>query len=411
MKYFYLLLLLIFTSSAATYAQSNFKPGYIVDLKGDTIRGSVDSREWDINPATVIFRSANDNQEKTYAVADIKAFGVAGNAYFEKVEVPVSLDYVDVTKASALLKDTSVVRTVFLKVLTTGNVANLYSYTDLIKTRYFLQDNAAKHAEELVYHVYTDQNVSFLKKVTRYKTQLQYLAQNAKMDNASLTNKIQNAQYEQNDLVGIVRTINQEKGATFTAEKLFTTRFFVGLSFVNSALGYSFANPFNENTLKHSAPKIGAGIDLIFNKNTQKVFFRIEAGYSENKYNFTIAENSFSSLAYYINQKAISLQPQIIYNVYSKDKLKVFIDAGFLYNYYNYNNYDIYTYSNNPPVKEKRPYLTFEKSSVHILLKTGVVINKHFELNLGYVTKSELSASTNVAFSMSAYQAGFNYLF
>jgi hypothetical protein len=45
MKFFYKVLLAVILLPAFSYAQSNYKPGYVVNLKGDTLRGFIDCRE------------------------------------------------------------------------------------------------------------------------------------------------------------------------------------------------------------------------------------------------------------------------------------------------------------------------------------------------------------------------------
>ncbi len=160
-----------------------------------------------------------------------------------------------------------------------------------------------------------------------------------------------------------------------------------------------------------AGPKIDAGIDLIFNKKKGDALFRIELGYNESNFNFLVQDNSFASRNFFVNFKTISVQPQFIYNVYSKDKLKIFLDAGFIYNNYSFNNYSIYNYSTNPPEIQHPDALDFSGSTVRLLLKAGVVVIKHFELNVGYVTKSEIPGSNTSRFDTGAYQAGFNFLF
>ncbi|AMR31212.1 hypothetical protein A0256_07120 [Mucilaginibacter sp. PAMC 26640] len=409
MKYFYLTLLLIISAPALIKAQSNFKPGYLIDLKGDTIRGLVDIKEWNQNPDRVDFKLNDNSPVNHYLLDNMLGFGVPGNSDFEKFELPVSLDYADANNTTFRTIDSTVNRKMFLKVVSTGKLANLYSYTDLIKTRFFIRDNDDKHIEELIYHFYYSGGL--LKTVTRYKTQLQFVAQNTHMAGNTLARRIQTANYLESDLTKIVQMINQNKSGSFSAEKLFASRFFIGASYVNTSLSYNHSNPNASGTLHHSSPKLNAGIDLIFNKKTQQVFFRVETGYSENKFSFPLLVNSFARYDNYVNQKVLSLAPVVVYNAYASDNFKIFVAGGFLYNYYNYDNYDIYSYSTDAPKREVSPDLKFQRSSVHILLKTGVMIYRHLELNFGYATTTEVSVTNSAIFKMGSYQAGFNFLF
>jgi hypothetical protein len=416
MKYLYPVILFILLSPALIYAQSNLKPGYIINLKGDTIKGAVDYREWDQNPDNVNFKLAADAAAKNYTLADIKGFGVAGNAYFVKFELPISYDYVDVTKITSRPTDSTAVHAVFLKVVATGNMANLYSYTDYIKTRYFLEDNTAKQIEELVYHVYyTDGNINFPKKINRYKQQLLVITQNSKIEDERLTRNIQNARYDETDLTNIVQTLNKNKGTSFVAEKLFALRLFAGAAYTRTTVTYSLSFANNTKTTdvvsNNSAPKAAAGIDFVFNKNTNRLFFRLEAAYTQNKYDVLLNNTSFEKDEFHIAQKTVSLSPQIVYSLYSTDNLKAFVAGGVIYNHHSYNNYLLVTQSNGTQTKGQQPYLSFESSAVHFLGRAGVIINQHFELSASYFAPSELSATNGVNYTQKGYQIGINYLF
>ena len=411
MKFFYSLVLFVLLLSPIAHAQTNFKSGYILNLKGDTIKGDIDAREWDVNPDMVVFKPNTGEEKTTYTPSDIKGFGVYNNVDFEQHELPITLDYIDPNKASVSARPKTEVRNMFLKVVTTGKALNLYSYTDLIKTRFIVLNKATRNAEELIYHLYTDQNVSFRRWLPQYKMQLQTYADAAQVSTPALNKQIQNSRYQEIELMNIVRAINQYTGPVFVAEKLFTTRFFVGVSYLKSSLNYQFNTPVKKGMVHDAGPKIDAGIDLIFNKKKGDALFRIELGYNESNFNFLVQDNSFASRNFFINFKTISVQPQFIYNVYSKDKLKIFLDAGFIYNNYSFNNYSIYNYSTNPPEIQHPDAIDFSGSTVRLLLKAGVVVVKHFELNVGYITKSEIPGSNTSRFDTGAYQAGFNFLF
>ena len=416
MKHFYTILLFVFSFNTLSFAQSNLKPGYIINLKGDTIRGEVDYREWDKNPDNVDFKSAADAFAKNYSLDNIKGFGVAGNAYFVKFELPISYDYVDVTKITARATDSTAVHAVFLKVVTTGSQVNLYSYTDYIKTRYFLEDNLTKQIEELVYHVYyTDGNMTLPKKIYRYKQQLQVVAQNSKLNDVKLTRNIQNARYDETDLTRIVQSLNQNKGASFVAENLFALRLFGGVAYARSSVTYSLSFANNTKTpdvvSNNSAPKAAAGIDFVFNKNTNRLFLRLEAAYTQNKYDILLNSTSFETDVFHIAQKTVSLSPQIVYCLYSTDNLKAFVAGCVIYNHHSYNNYLLVTQSDGTQTKGQQPFLSFESSAVHFLGRAGVIINTHFELSASYFAPSELSATNGVTYAQKGYQIGINYLF
>ena len=102
---------------------------------------------------------------------------------------------------------------------------------------------------------------------------------------------------------------------------------------------------------------------------------------------------------------------QLVYSFYSTDNLKLFIDFGFSANFSAYNNYDyVTTYSDNSTsVRNKFP--EFERVYFSLPLKAGVLLNKHFEFYGSYWLSSSTTNYSQFSAGLSAYQAGFNYMF
>ncbi len=49
-------LLFLFMFLQASFCQENYQPGYIVGLKGDTLHGFINYRNWERNPDKISFR-------------------------------------------------------------------------------------------------------------------------------------------------------------------------------------------------------------------------------------------------------------------------------------------------------------------------------------------------------------------
>jgi hypothetical protein len=88
MKLFYAILFFLSYYSSVSFAQSRFKPGYIVDLQKDTLKGFIDYRGWDQNPKTISFK--NNGAIKTYTVNEATAFGVSDLEDYQKFTVNAS---------------------------------------------------------------------------------------------------------------------------------------------------------------------------------------------------------------------------------------------------------------------------------------------------------------------------------
>jgi len=58
MKQLYPLIALLILAPLFSKAQSNYKPGFIVSLKGDTTYGFINYREWKLTPNQIDFKTA-----------------------------------------------------------------------------------------------------------------------------------------------------------------------------------------------------------------------------------------------------------------------------------------------------------------------------------------------------------------
>src|SRR5258708_35898015 len=136
MKHIYIftfLLLIPFFS----IAQSKYKPGYVVTLKGDTLHGFIDYHEWDKNPKDIRFKKElNTENAESFSVENSMAFALIGFEYYEKYKVSVSLDRIEVERLSNGVDTSTMMSNVFLKRIIKGNNINLYEYKDDIKNRF-----------------------------------------------------------------------------------------------------------------------------------------------------------------------------------------------------------------------------------------------------------------------------------
>jgi len=153
MKYPFLLVLILLSTAFAS-AQSNYTPGYVVSLNGDTSKGFIDYKGWERNPDNIYFKDDINGSAKTYTTANINAFGVAGLEYYEKRTVPVSTDEIDINKLSTSPQVDYVTKTVFLRVLNKGKLLTLYLFVDDLKKRYYVTDNTSGEIQELGFHMY-----------------------------------------------------------------------------------------------------------------------------------------------------------------------------------------------------------------------------------------------------------------
>lgn len=420
MKYFLNLLSLIFLLPLFSPAQSNYKPGYVVTLQRDTLKGVVDYKEWDNNPKQINYKNnADDSPAQEFDVHKAKAFAINGLEYYERSVVSASQDAVDINKISSKLDSSYRTDTVFLHVLAQGKYLTLYSYTDAIKLRFYVSETGSPQLppQELEFHAfYNPDATNTVHYVNRYRVQLHYEAEKIGKDN-SLSGLISEAGYNESDLVKVVNKINGDSQLHLTSNNLFGIRWFVGAAITHNKLDFigNFALA-NSPASNSATPRINAGIDIFPNKTIQKLYFRLELSYTYGKYSFVYAdENSTpvgSSASLMPNQYNAVFTPQVIYNLYNKEQFKIFADVGMAINFSFYNHYRYtITYTYFPEKAYADRYPQFYKIWAAFPFKAGVAIKKRIELYASYTPASTVCVGdTKFSAAINSYSAGINYL-
>ncbi len=415
MKLFTNVLLLSFFVPFLAVAQSNYKPGYVVNLKGDTLRGFIDYREWSKNPAQFSFKSGTaEMPERVYTTQDAKAFAVNGSEYYECHVVHISLDPIELSGLEHMVDTSYRADTVFLRVLTKGRYLSLYTYNDNIKNRFYELEPGDSQPQELAYHVYisTDESSS-IKYVNRYRYQLQYIAQKNNVSDNKLATTLAQSHYEEADMLSIANIINGGGTKQFVSKSQFGSRLFAGLGVSNNNL--QFTGYYSTPNGSSISPKLSAGIDLFANKNVQQLFLRAELDVTMDTHTFSdlsISGDDYGPNSLHFNQYTVALAPQVVFNIYNTDMLKVFISGGISFNFSTYpNSYFTQVFFDNSTVKSST-IITYHSVWESYPLKAGLFLNKKLEIYACYVLSAQLTDNFySFDGSVKSYQAGINYLF
>ena len=131
-----LFLAAMFVFSLSLRAQSTYQNGYIVGLRGDTLRGRIDHQDWVDNPDRIDFADGGTGKSSTYTAAELAAFFVNDELYRSyKVRIyPYSQDPAVVTAPEWTGQPYDTV--VFLRLVTEGRL-NLYCFRDRTDVTYF----------------------------------------------------------------------------------------------------------------------------------------------------------------------------------------------------------------------------------------------------------------------------------
>ena len=418
MKHFYITLTIVFLLPLFSNAQSNYKPGYVVSLNGDTLKGFIDYKEWDHNPRQLNFKNdINSKQSTQYTVANSLSFGVNGLEYYRRYYLGLSNDYIEITKLSAGIDTTTTKDTVFLRIITTGKNLTLFAYTDNIKQRLFVAEGNSSPVE-LIYHTYFYSRLStVIVNSTGYKLQLQRWASIYQPTDETLRNDIQRTGYFLKNIAKIVNEINGLDTKLLAGYYRTGHKFFAGVG-INDEVTSAKSDAATVSGGKSSSvfPKIDIGVDQYFNKNVRKFLLRTELSVTGS--NTSIVTNGFVNTAYTQTLKfkryKASLNPQLIFNAYNGDNIKFYIGAGLALNYSTYSNKEnriIYYIGGQPldPADEEFPNV--QNLSFTITARTGVTISDKFDVYIGYLPASALNENIGYSLRATSYQAGVNYFF
>jgi hypothetical protein len=179
-----------------SYSQKNFKSGYIVDIQNDTIKGTIDYRNWDKSPKAIVFKNSADSKVNIRTPKNIQSFGVAGERYVAGiVTVDKSGDREsDLTETENLKYKTD---TAFLQVLVDGSKSLYYLKDENSKTFFFIWQNGIFVPLEIIKFLEKGDGAYYIQTKEKFKGQLIFYLQ----DCPSIQKSISNVIYSKNGLI------------------------------------------------------------------------------------------------------------------------------------------------------------------------------------------------------------------
>lgn len=424
MKFLRLLAMIVFVP-IISFAQSNYKKGYIIKLNGDTVKGEINYREWHTSPKAIQFKQDGlTNQPYEINAISVRGLGITGYEKLISYVGPVSTAAVSYLNLANHLDTTMRMDTTFLSVVYEGNHVALLSHTDVVKTRFFVMEN--NKFQELKY--YQHFNIDGTQVVTEdtYKRQLIALLAkyNANYTPASV-NEIQQVAYSAKGITRAMKLINQGTPVRDDAVKnLSKVRFFASIAAASTLYKFDGPEEFGyQNARSCISPMIGVGVDFLKNEYIQNYFFRFEVSVLRNSPRFN---GTYSYYTYTETRTAIT--PQIVWNVYNTPKLQYFLNVGIGLNYsFLSNNKLVATEERRvatpftlwgpydsrgigTPTIIKEPY-NIRSGMVSIPLKTGFVFNRRAEVFVMYRPLFSGAAKGVTADTRSILAAGTSYFF
>jgi hypothetical protein len=428
MKHFYKSLFVALLLPIVSLAQSNYKPGYLVTLKGDTVKGYVDYREWSSNPTSINFKTAApDSKVQKFSPEEIRFFAINGFEAYRQYTGPISTDIIDLDHIGSG-KDTSFrTATVFLRVLEKGSKVALYMYTDDIKTRYYIGEAPDYSPKELEYRIYYDanNNTEVLgqqkgRTITEntYMKQLFALAEKYNVLNNDLQWQIEHAGYYTDDLLKLVSKINSISGKEYKKNYGNQTKLnlVVGVALnITSTKPGGIYQSVGGTSYTSYLPAVTFGLNFFANPNTGKLVFRMEASLAEGQYKslYNNKVSPYIPIKYSYNQLAVAFTPQIIYSFYNKDSFKIYAGLGVGASFFNYSNATFGSQDGKTPVaqiEQNDPYAFFSYNTI-VMIKAGVQFSKNWGVFANYLTPTAVTHDDYFDLNFSTLQVGVNYFF
>ena len=346
MKNIFIILLLLFP--IITFCQTNFYKGYVIKNNGDTLKGYIDYREWVYSPKKITFK--NNNVVDSFTPDDIKGFEIKGFEKYSIYKGKVSTDLNIFPNLPDQLDTSTVIKSIFLRQLTTGKNLTLYFNNDPDKVRFFVAEQNQMPVELKFYEYYLYGKTYKLAHFV-YTGQLRLYINKYNNDDPKLIQQLENVAYKKTDLQNIIDQINnyefgKEGAITNKYSNRLDIRFFVGAGINNTSSHYAYAtSTYNSqsgdaNVVNYSkniaikGPKYEFGIDIFKNPVVQKSIFRVAFTYSTLNSQINLPPYGVNLTGPTLNyhQTLITFTPQYIFNIYNTNKLKIYLDAGLTLN-------------------------------------------------------------------------------
>lgn len=139
MKTLQIVAALLLVCSLKAYAQVHFEPGFIINHNGDTLRGQIDYRRKEQNPAAITFKEESSGKETKFRPSQIKAFKVADDAFVSAFVERFRTSPASMNAAYGSLAEVRA-DTVFLQTLVAGPKSLLRYKDENVKAHFFIKE-------------------------------------------------------------------------------------------------------------------------------------------------------------------------------------------------------------------------------------------------------------------------------
>jgi len=320
--------IIIFLYCSVSWAQDNFKKGYLITENTQKIPCFIQKENWKNNPENVTYKIKEEDPLITVPLKDILEFGIEGQIKYIKAEVPVEKYSSDLKVLSKDKAPDFENKTVLLDVLLEGEY-NLYSYINNGKKQFFYRKKGNLSYSSLVYKKYRNIKDQ-IEENNHYKNQLYSLLRCEGLDISTFNN----LNYQKNDLIEIFEDYYKCNDTVYQFSKSITSDFNFSIKPGISLHNLSIESPQGLTNVDFNTQisfRIGIEAEIFFPtiKKNWSLFFEPNFQSLNVRQNFSnqVGINVIEDIAV-ADFSFINLPLGIRYYLIIGKKSNIFIDAG-----------------------------------------------------------------------------------
>lgn len=212
MKYLSISLLLVFLISSGLFAQADYRPGFLINLNNDTVKGWIDYRGSLANSRMCLFKSKPGSAEEKFTPDEIKSYRFNDSKYYVSKKVKIS-DQEEI---------------IFVEFLLDG-IVDVYYYRDESGENFLLDTGDGKllllNDEK---HFLQQNQKTYESEVKRYVGVMKY----AFRSSPNVCSEVENISLNQNSVIKVARKYHEEmckdEQCIVFEKKIQKTRLYIG---------------------------------------------------------------------------------------------------------------------------------------------------------------------------------------
>ncbi|MBN2638996.1 MAG: outer membrane beta-barrel protein [Bacteroidales bacterium] len=342
MKKSFLFIVIFLMTASAVFSQVNYKPGYIVTPKNDTIKGFI-NKYWDNNPSTIHFKESMNAKSKEYKPADIAGFAVDGKNYVSAVNVPTLNDAREFLNNVGYGSNPELVtKSTFLVTLIDGSKSLYYYDNDQNIESFYIKEDGKFHL--LVFKKYMKIDTVNSNPVKSLNYNKRYIGQLISYLSAcpKIKSSINNVGYHSNELINLFDkyykctstkpTFGEKTSHATTRLGIYAGLGFTSFTFKTPDFAYISAANFKEQP----GFALGAAFDVLLPVNYGKFIWHNELGYSymgaTGNYTKFSDNTDYTIVDYKLALQQVNLNTMIRFNFQASPNT-MFFNMGMTFNY------------------------------------------------------------------------------